>query len=54
MPVSVLVTGANNPEQMQEKVELANSFTAMDEAQRQALIDKVADLAGTTVEFYKA
>ncbi|MGF1588273.1 MAG: aldo/keto reductase [Pleurocapsa sp.] len=54
LPVSVLITGANNPEQMQEKVALANSFTVMDEAQRQALIDKVADLAGTTVEFYKA
>ena len=54
LPVSVLITGANNPEQMQEKVDLANSFTVMDESQRQALIDKVADLAGTTVEFYKA
>jgi len=54
MPVSVLVTGANNPEQMQEKIDLANSFVAMDEQQRQNLIDKVADLAGTTVEFYKA
>ena len=54
MPVSVLITGANNPEQMQEKIDLANSFVAMDEQQRQNLIDKVADLAGTTVEFYKA
>ena len=54
LPISVLITGANNPQQMQEKIELANSFTLMDEAQRQALIDKVADLAGTTVEFYKA
>lgn len=54
MPISVLVTGANKPEHMQEKVNLANSFTAMDEQQRQDLIDKVADLAGTTVEFYKA
>ncbi|HEY9770455.1 MAG TPA: aldo/keto reductase [Coleofasciculaceae cyanobacterium] len=54
LPVSVLITGANDPEQMQEKVDLANSFTVMDESQRQALIDKVADLAGTTVEFYKA
>ena len=54
LPVSVLITGANNPEQMQEKINLANSFVMMDEAERQALIDKVADLAGTTVEFYKA
>ncbi|MDJ0592484.1 MAG: aldo/keto reductase [Pleurocapsa sp. MO_226.B13] len=54
LPVSVIVTGANNPQQMQEKVDLANSFVAMSEQERQDLIDKVADLAGTTVEFYKA
>ena len=54
MPVSVLVTGFDNPQQMQEKIDLANSFTLMDELQRQELIDKVADLAGTGVEFYKA
>lgn len=54
LPVSVLITGANNPEQMQEKIDLANSFVSMDEQQRQALIDQVADLAGKQVEFYKA
>ena len=54
LPVSVLITGANDPEQMQEKVALANSFVGINESQRQALIDRVADLAGTTVEFYKA
>lgn len=54
LPVSVIITGPNNPQQMQEKIELANSFTVMDKAQRQALIDRVAELAGTTVEFYKA
>lgn len=54
LPISVLVTGCDNPQQMQEKVTLANSFVAMDEAQRQELIAKVADLAGREVEFYKA
>ncbi|MGK7916750.1 MAG: hypothetical protein AB4038_14595, partial [Prochloraceae cyanobacterium] len=54
LPVSVLITGFNNPQQMQEKIELANSFVAMNEPQRQDLIDKVADLAGRRVEFYKA
>lgn len=54
LPISVLITGADNPAQMQEKINLASSFTTMDEQQRQALIDKVADLAGNTVEFYKA
>ena len=54
LPISVLITGADNPAQMQEKIDLANSFIGMDEQERQALIDKVADLAGNTVEFYKA
>ena len=54
MPVSVLITGFNNPQQMQEKIDLAHSFVVMDEQQRQGLIDKVADLAGRRVEFYKA
>lgn len=54
LPISVLITGPNNVAQMREKIQIANSFTVMDEAQRQALIDKVAHLAGTTVEFYKA
>ena len=54
LPVSVLITGFNNPQQMQEKIALANSFVALDEQQRQDLIDKVADLAGRRVEFYKA
>ena len=54
LPISVLITGADNPQQMTEKISLANSFIAMDQSQRQALIDKVADLAGRQVEFYKA
>ena len=54
LPISVLITGADNPAQMQEKIDIANSFVTMDEAQRQALIDRVADLAGREVEFYKA
>ena len=54
IPVSVLITGFDNPQQMQEKIDLAHSFVAMDEQQRQDLIDKVADLAGRRVEFYKA
>ncbi len=39
---------------MEEKIALANSFVALNEQQRQDLIDKVADLAGRRVEFYKA
>lgn len=54
LPVSVLITGFDNPEQMQEKIDLANSFVVFNESQRQDLIDRVADLAGRDVEFYKA
>jgi aryl-alcohol dehydrogenase-like predicted oxidoreductase len=53
LPVSVLITGPDDVAQMEEKIALARTFEAMEEAQRQALIDRVADLAGPRVEFYK-
>ncbi len=54
LPVSVLISGPDNPAHIQEKIDLARSFTGMTEEHRQALIAKVADLAGKRVEFYKA
>ena len=39
---------------MQEKIDIAKTFTGMDDDERQKLIEKVEDMAGTTVEFYKA
>lgn len=54
MPISVLITGPDNAEQLQEKIDLARSFTKMDNEDQKQLIDRVADLAGRTVEFYKA
>jgi aryl-alcohol dehydrogenase-like predicted oxidoreductase len=53
LPISVLISGPDNPAQMREKILLAQSFTAMDERERQSLIDRVSDMAGRTVEFYK-
>ena len=53
LPVSVLITGAENADMMKEKIELAKSFSKMGEEQRNALIDKVADLADGKVEYYK-
>jgi len=53
MPVSVLVSGADNPEMLQEKIDLARSFQGMNEQQRQELVHKVADLAGPKIESYK-
>ncbi|RKU32912.1 aldo/keto reductase [Candidatus Poribacteria bacterium] len=54
LPVSTLVTGPDNADQMQEKIDIAKTFTGMDDDERQQLIEKVEDMAGTTVEFYKA
>ncbi len=53
-PVSTLVTGPDDAKQMQEKIDIAKKYTGMNEEERKKLIDKVADMAGTTVEFYKA
>jgi aryl-alcohol dehydrogenase-like predicted oxidoreductase len=54
LPVSVIITGPDNPEMMREKIMLAQNFTKISENQRQALIDKVADIASTgLLEDYK-
>ncbi len=53
LPVSVLITGPDDPSQLQEKVAIARSFQPMSETERSALIKKVADLAGPRVEYYK-
>lgn len=52
-PVSVLITGANDSAQMKANVESARSFVPLDGPQRAALVDKVADIAGKGVEFFK-
>ena len=54
LPVSVLISGPDNAEQIREKIGLARRFARMDEATRLALVEKVADLAGRRVEWYKA
>lgn len=54
LPVSVLITGAENAEMLKEKIELAKKFDAMGNEKRKALIAKVGDLAeGREVEYYK-
>ena len=53
-PISTLVTGPDNAEQLQEKIDIAKNFSGMQQKEREELIEKVADMAGTTVEFYKA
>jgi len=54
LPVSVIITGAENPDMLQEKIDLAKSFKGMEESERMQLIAKVADFDGGLVEYYKA
>ena len=53
LPVSVLITGAENKELLREKIELATSFTKLSENERNGLIAKVVEKAGNEVEYYK-
>ncbi len=53
LPVSVLITGAENKELILEKIELAREFSKYNESDRMNLIDKVYSKAGNKVEYYK-
>lgn len=54
MPISVLVTGAENAAMLEEKVKLAGKYTKMDNATKEKIASKVADLAKEgKVEYYK-
>lgn len=54
LPVSVLITGAENETLIKEKIELAKSFVQLNEVKRQELVAKVAELAPEgKVEYYK-
>lgn len=53
LPISVLITGADDSDMLQEKIDLAKNFKAFDEKKRQQLIEKVADLSDGSVEYFK-
>lgn len=53
LPVSVLITGAENAELVREKIQLAKNFIEMPDETRNKLIEKVADLADGKVEYFK-
>ena len=53
LPVSVMITGAENKELLQEKIELARDFTKYNESDRISLMDRVSEKAGNKVEYYK-
>jgi uncharacterized protein len=53
LPVSVLITGAENAKLIKEKIALAKNFVEIGEEKRNQLIDAVADLTDGKVEYYK-
>jgi aryl-alcohol dehydrogenase-like predicted oxidoreductase len=54
LPVSVLITGAENEKLIKEKIKLAKNFSGFTESERTALISKVSDLASEgKIEYYK-
>ena len=54
MPISVLITGAENKVYLKEKVKLAKKFAQMNEVERMALADKLTAFATDgKVEYYK-
>lgn len=54
LPVSVIITGAESVEFMQEKIDLAKGFSSFTNSKRAKLISKVSDLATEgLVEYYK-
>jgi predicted aldo/keto reductase-like oxidoreductase len=54
LPVSTLVTGAENAEMLQEKIDLANNFVPMEEEKRHKIIEYVADMVGIAESNYKS
>ena len=54
LPVSVLITGAENEALIKEKIKIAKGFSNLNEKKRTKLIEKVSDLASDgKVEYYK-
>ena len=53
LPVSVLITGAENKKLLLEKLELAREFSKYNESDRISLIDRVSEKVGNSIEYYK-
>lgn len=53
LPISVLITGAENASLVREKVDMAKTYTGMSAERRQDLVNRVADLADGKVEYFK-
>jgi uncharacterized protein len=54
MPISVLITGAENKVLLEEKIRLAKDFVKLNEDERRAILDKAAAAPDLEkVEYYK-
>ncbi|QHI70727.1 aldo/keto reductase [Tichowtungia aerotolerans] len=54
LPISTLITGAENKGLLEEKIELARSFSVLTDADRQKLLEQVLVVPNrTAVEYYK-
>ena len=54
LPVSVLITGAENKALLQEKIELARAFTKITEEEKERIFEKVSPAPDKDkVEYYK-
>jgi len=53
LPVSVLITGAENKSLLEEKIQLAKDFVALTEEDRLAILSKTEKVEGNKVEYYK-
>lgn len=53
LPISVLITGADKKEYLEEKIELAKSFTIYSDDERLELLDRVFEKASNKIEYYK-
>ncbi len=53
LPVSVLITGAENKILLQEKIDLARNFKQLNAEQRSELVERVFEKSGNAVEYYK-
>ena len=54
LPISVLINGPDNADQLRENAGLAKKFVTLSEEERMNIIEKVAGFAGGEVEYYKA
>ncbi len=54
LPVSVLVSGVDSVDMLEENIQYAQSFAGMTEDERSDLIARVQDFDGGKVEYYKA